>query len=130
MEAHVTPAGRSVLDDLCLDAGYIVKAKLALRIQKTIAEMGLTQREAAARMPITQPRSRPCGTAWRTRPPGRAGPRPPASRPCRLVLFILLEPYGIYGRWRKVRLFFEIFPLYRRATFKRQRGYLKTERMR
>ena len=47
-----------------------------------------------------------------------------------LVLFILLEPYGIYGRWRKVRLFFEVFPLYRRATFKRQRGYLKTERMR
>jgi len=47
-----------------------------------------------------------------------------------LVLFILLEPYGIYGRWRKVRLFFEIFPLYRRATFRRQRGYLKTERMR
>lgn len=47
-----------------------------------------------------------------------------------LVLFILLEPFGIYGRWRKVRLFFEIFPLYRRATFKRQRGYLKTERMR
>lgn len=47
-----------------------------------------------------------------------------------LVLFILLEPYGIYGRWRKIRLFFEIFPLYRRATFKRQRGYLKTERMR
>jgi branched-chain amino acid transport system permease protein len=46
-----------------------------------------------------------------------------------LVLFILLEPYGIYGRWRKTRLFFEIFPLYRRATFKRQRGYLKTERM-
>ena len=56
MEAHVTPAGRSVLDDLCLDAGYIVKAKLALRIQKTIAEMGLTQREAAARLPITQPK--------------------------------------------------------------------------
>jgi branched-chain amino acid transport system permease protein len=47
-----------------------------------------------------------------------------------LVLFILIEPYGIYGRWRKVRLFFDIFPLYRRATFKRQRGYLRTERMR
>jgi branched-chain amino acid transport system permease protein len=47
-----------------------------------------------------------------------------------LVLFILLEPRGIYGRWRKIRLFFEVFPLYRRATFKRQRGYLKTERMR
>ncbi len=47
-----------------------------------------------------------------------------------LVLFILLEPLGIYGRWRKIRLYFEIFPLYRRATFKRQRGYLRTERMR
>jgi len=47
-----------------------------------------------------------------------------------LVLFILLEPYGIYGRWRKIRLFFEVFPLYRAATFKRRRGYLKTERMR
>jgi hypothetical protein len=56
MNGHATPAGRSVLDDLGLDAGYVVKAKLALRIQKTIAEMDLTQREAAARMPITQPK--------------------------------------------------------------------------
>ncbi|MCW5772904.1 MAG: branched-chain amino acid ABC transporter permease [Rhodospirillaceae bacterium] len=47
-----------------------------------------------------------------------------------LVLFVVLEPLGIYGRWRKVRLFFEVFPLYRRATFKRQRAYLRTERMR
>jgi branched-chain amino acid transport system permease protein len=47
-----------------------------------------------------------------------------------LILFILLEPLGIYGRWRKVRLYFELFPMYRRATFKRQRGYIKTERMR
>lgn len=56
MEGHVTPGGKSVLDDLGLDEAYIIKAKLALRIQKTIAEMGLTQREAAARMPITQPK--------------------------------------------------------------------------
>jgi predicted XRE-type DNA-binding protein len=34
----------------------VVKAKLALRIQKTIAELGLTQREAAARMPVSQPK--------------------------------------------------------------------------
>ena len=53
---HVTPAGRSVLDELGLDPGHVVKAKLALRIQKSIAELGLTQREAAARMPITQPK--------------------------------------------------------------------------
>lgn len=56
MEGHVTPAGKSVLDELGLDAGHIVKAKLAVRIQKSIAEMGLTQREAAARMPISQPK--------------------------------------------------------------------------
>lgn len=56
MEGHVTAGGKSVLDDLGLDGAYIIKAKLALRIQKTIAEVGLTQREAAARMPITQPK--------------------------------------------------------------------------
>lgn len=56
MEGHRISAGKSVLDELGLDPGYIVKAKLALRIQKTIAELGLTQREAAARMPITQPK--------------------------------------------------------------------------
>jgi predicted XRE-type DNA-binding protein len=39
-----------------LDARYVVKAKLAMRIQKRIAELGLTQREAAARLPITQPK--------------------------------------------------------------------------
>lgn len=56
MQNHVTPAGASVLDDLDLDTGYVVKAKLAIRIQRSIAEMGLTQREAAARMPISQPK--------------------------------------------------------------------------
>ncbi len=47
-----------------------------------------------------------------------------------LVLFIMLEPFGIYGRWLKLRAYFSTFPMYRRATFKRQRGYLRTERMR
>jgi predicted XRE-type DNA-binding protein len=54
MQNHVTPAGASAFDDLGLDTGYVVKAKLAIRIQRSIAEMGLTQREAAARMPISQ----------------------------------------------------------------------------
>ena len=35
---------------------FVVKAKLAVRIQQSIAEMGLTQREAAARMGISQPK--------------------------------------------------------------------------
>lgn len=55
MHKHATPAGASVLDELGLDTGYVVKAKLAIRIQRSIAEMGLTQREAAARMSISQP---------------------------------------------------------------------------
>ena len=56
MTGHATPAGVSVLDDLGLDAAWIVKAKLAQRIQRSIADMGLTQREAAARMPVSQPK--------------------------------------------------------------------------
>ncbi len=46
-----------------------------------------------------------------------------------LVLFIIFEPQGLYGRWMKFKLFFEMFPLYRKATFKRQKTYLKTERV-
>jgi branched-chain amino acid transport system permease protein len=47
-----------------------------------------------------------------------------------LVLFILFEPLGIYGRWRKVQLYFSTFPLYKRATFRRQKTYMRSERLR
>lgn len=47
-----------------------------------------------------------------------------------LVLFILFEPLGIYGRWMKIKLYFAMFPLYKRATFKRQKSYMKSERLR
>jgi branched-chain amino acid transport system permease protein len=47
-----------------------------------------------------------------------------------MVLIVLFEPLGLYGRWLKIKAFFDYFPLYRRATFKRQRAYLKTERVR
>ena len=46
-----------------------------------------------------------------------------------LILFLIYEPLGIYGRWLKIRLFFEEFPLYRKATFKRQKSFLRTERL-
>ena len=46
-----------------------------------------------------------------------------------LVLFIIFEPEGVYGRWLKLRNFFENFPFYRRKTFKRQRTYLRTDRL-
>jgi branched-chain amino acid transport system permease protein len=46
-----------------------------------------------------------------------------------LVLFIIFEPYGIYGRWLKVKLYLQLFPLYKKATFKRQKAYMKSERL-
>jgi branched-chain amino acid transport system permease protein len=47
-----------------------------------------------------------------------------------IVLFILFEPYGLYGRWLKLKLYFQLFPMYKKATFKRQKTYVKTERNR
>ena len=47
-----------------------------------------------------------------------------------LILFILFEPMGLYGRWLKIRTFLELFPFARKDMFKRQKSYLKTERLR
>jgi branched-chain amino acid transport system permease protein len=45
-----------------------------------------------------------------------------------LVLTVIFEPYGIYGRWLKLKLYFQLFPLYRRAMFKRRKAFLKSGR--
>jgi len=37
-----------------------------------------------------------------------------------IMLFILFEPMGLYGRCLKIKLFFQLFPLYKRSSFKRQ----------
>jgi branched-chain amino acid transport system permease protein len=47
-----------------------------------------------------------------------------------LVAFVLFEPMGLYGRWLKFRTFFELFPFYRKGMFKRQKSYMKSERVR
>ena len=47
-----------------------------------------------------------------------------------LVLFILFEPRGIYGRWLKIKLYFSQFPLYQRPTFTQKKSYMKSERFR
>jgi branched-chain amino acid transport system permease protein len=47
-----------------------------------------------------------------------------------LILFIIFEPLGLYGRWLKVRTWFELFPFYRRGMFRRQKSYMKSERLR
>ncbi len=46
-----------------------------------------------------------------------------------IVGFIIYEPLGIYGRWTKIRIWLELFPLARKDMFRRQKSYLKTERM-
>jgi branched-chain amino acid transport system permease protein len=45
-----------------------------------------------------------------------------------IILFILFEPMGIYGRWLKIKYYFEVFPIYKKDTFRRERKYLKAER--
>jgi branched-chain amino acid transport system permease protein len=47
-----------------------------------------------------------------------------------LILFIIFEPHGLYGRWLKIRTWFELFPFYRRGMFRRQKSYMKSERLR
>ena len=47
-----------------------------------------------------------------------------------MVLFMLYEPRGLHGRWVKVKLYLDIFPYYRKATFRRQRLFQKSERLR
>ena len=46
-----------------------------------------------------------------------------------LICFIMFEPMGLYGRWLKIRTYFELFPFYRKDMLKRQKTYLKTERI-
>ena len=47
-----------------------------------------------------------------------------------LILFIIFEPHGLYGRWLKIRTWFELFPFYRKGMFRRQKSYTKSERVR
>ena len=52
----------------------------------------------------------------------------PALYGLMIILFIMFEPMGIYGRWLKTKFYFETFPLYKKDTFKRERKYFKAER--
>ncbi len=46
-----------------------------------------------------------------------------------LVAFVLFEPMGLYGRWLKIRTWFQLFPFYRRGMFKRQKSFQKSDRL-
>jgi branched-chain amino acid transport system permease protein len=47
-----------------------------------------------------------------------------------LIGFVLFEPMGLYGRWLKVRTYFQLFPFYRKGMFKRQKSFQKSDRLR
>ncbi len=47
-----------------------------------------------------------------------------------LIAFVLFEPMGLYGRWLKMRTYFQVFPFYRQGMFKRQKSFQKSERLR
>jgi branched-chain amino acid transport system permease protein len=46
-----------------------------------------------------------------------------------LIAFVLFEPLGLYGRWLKMRTWFQIFPFYRRGLFRRQKSFQKSDRL-
>ena len=47
-----------------------------------------------------------------------------------LIVILVLEPHGIHGRLLKWKVWFELFPFYRRDMLRRRKRYLKTERLR
>ena len=46
-----------------------------------------------------------------------------------LIAFVLFEPLGLYGRWLKIRPWFQLFPFYRKGLFKRQKSFQKSDRL-
>jgi len=46
-----------------------------------------------------------------------------------LIVFVLFEPLGLYGRWLKIRTWFQLFPFYRQGLFKRQKSFQKSDRL-
>jgi branched-chain amino acid transport system permease protein len=47
-----------------------------------------------------------------------------------LVLVILFFPSGIYGLWLKLKQWFQAYPFKRRTSFRRQKSYARSERLR
>jgi branched-chain amino acid transport system permease protein len=45
-----------------------------------------------------------------------------------VILFIRFEPLGLYGRWLKLKYYFEMFPFYKKETFRKEKKYYKAER--
>ncbi len=46
-----------------------------------------------------------------------------------LICVVIFEPEGIYAWWIKMRSYFEMFPFYRKTTFKRTKTFMKSDRL-
>jgi branched-chain amino acid transport system permease protein len=46
-----------------------------------------------------------------------------------LIIFVIFEPMGLYGRWLKIRTYLQLFPFYRKNMFKRQKSFQKSDRL-
>lgn len=44
-----------------------------------------------------------------------------------LLLFILFEPQGLNGIWRKIKHYFSMFPYYRKGSMRERKSYAKSE---
>jgi branched-chain amino acid transport system permease protein len=78
---------------------------------------------------ITMPQVIALGKDWLPAVIGQAPGLQGAVYGLVLIAFVLFEPLGIYGRWVKLRTWFQIFPFYRSGLFKRQKSYLKSDRL-
>ena len=47
-----------------------------------------------------------------------------------LALFVMFEPAGLNGRWIKLKVLLQNFPIYRHSTFRRGKAYMHSERYR
>lgn len=78
---------------------------------------------------ITMPQLISLGKDWLPPAMGQAAGLQAVVFGAVLMAFVLFEPTGLYGRWVKVRTYLEMFPLYRRGMFKRQKSFTKSERL-
>ena len=47
-----------------------------------------------------------------------------------IIIFIMFEPNGLYGRWFKIKFFFEFFPLYKKDTFRKEKKFYRSVKVR
>ncbi len=44
-----------------------------------------------------------------------------------IIVFIIFEPEGLFGRWFKIKYFFEYFPIYKKDTFRKEKKFHRSE---